>query len=164
MEDAGCWKGLVPFKVKNEDILGHHNEEKVKSIYVHVAITDVGCLLFGLEFRLATGWLQNNSSHNSDMRLQKPRSSIISCFKWLLNGVSNAYSIFFFSIIWSKHILVRYLKVVKLNFYCGHTIKHTIKMSLYEGIFKPSSNTHSITHHPSCMFWRPGPKLEMHKV
>lgn len=43
---------------------GHHDEEEVKSVDVHVAIMDPGYLLFDFELSLATGQQLNNSSKN----------------------------------------------------------------------------------------------------
>lgn len=47
---------------------GHHDEEEVKSIYIHEAIMDPGCLVWGPELSLAIGQQLNSSSKNWDIR------------------------------------------------------------------------------------------------
>lgn len=70
MEEAGSQNRLVLFKVKNADglVTTMRRKEEVKSIRVHVAVIDPGCLLFGLEQGSATSQQLNTSFKIYDMR------------------------------------------------------------------------------------------------
>lgn len=68
--NGGCWlsKWIGSFQSEECRWPGHHNEEEVKPINVHVAVMDPGCLLFDLEQSLATGQQLNSSFKNWDLR------------------------------------------------------------------------------------------------